>query len=209
MRALLLILAAAVVAVPAALAGPKDPTKQHTAADTKTATSLALKRADFQAGWKQEKSSSNSGPDCTAQPDESKLIETADVDPTFDSPNGGAVTVDSEVTLFKTKAMALADWRTGRLALLKTCLGELLSKALGKRATVTVAQQASVPAKAERTLGFHFEVKAKGIALTVDLMGLGRGRTTVLLTAIGAKGSYQRAALNPLAAVLARRLAQA
>jgi hypothetical protein len=204
------MLLAAAVAAPAALAGSKDPTKRHTAADTRTAKTIALKLSDFAQGWKQEKSSSgDSGPDCRAQPDESKLIETADVDPTFDSPNGGAVTVDSDVSLYKTKAMALADWRTAKLPLLRACLAELLSKTLGKTATVAVAKQVPVTVHAERKLGLHFEFNANGVAITTDLIALGKGRTTVLLTALGVKGSYQRQALDPFADVIARRLARA
>ena len=209
MRALLPIALAAVLVVPAALAGPKDPTKRHTAADTKTANAIALKLSDFAAGWKQEKSSSNSaGPGCKAQPDESKLIETADVDPTFDSPNG-AVTVDSDVSLYKTKAMLLGDWHTAQVSLFRACLAELLSKSLGKTATVAVAKRVPVTQHAERTLGFHFEFKANGVVISADLIGFAKGRTEAILSAFGPKGSYKRSDLNPLAAVIARRLAGA
>ena len=209
MRTLLLTLLAASAVVPVALAGPKDPTKRHTAADTRTASAIALKLSDFAAGWKQEKSSSNSsGPDCTAQPDESKLIETADVDPTFDSPNG-AVTVDSDVSLYKTKAMLLADWHTAQVSLFRACLAELLSKSLGKTATVVVATRAPVSQHAERTLGFHFEFKAQGLVITADMIGFAKGRTEAIVSAFGVKGSYKRSDLNPLAAVIARRLAGA
>jgi hypothetical protein len=206
-RPLAIVLLAAAVAVPVALAGPKDPTKRHTAADTRVARSIALRLGDFGAGWKQVKAADgNAAPDCRAHPNESKLIETADVDPTFDSPNGGAVTVDSDVSFFKTKAMALADWRTARLSLLRTCLAELLTKSLGKTAKVAVARNVPVKARAERTLGFHFEFTANGITVTTDVIGLGKNRTTVMLTVLGLKGSYNRAALDPLAALVAKRL---
>jgi hypothetical protein len=209
MRTLLLTLLAAALVVPAALAGPKDPTKRHTAADMRTAGAIALKLSDFAAGWKQEKSAnSNSGPDCKAQPDESKLIETADVDPTFDSPNK-AVTVDSDVSLYRTKAMLLADWNTAQVSLFRACLAELLSKSLGKTATVAVAKRVPVSQHAERTLGFHFEFKASGIVISADLIGFAKGRTEAILSAFGPKGSYKRSDLDPLAAVIARRLAGA
>jgi hypothetical protein len=207
-RTLALALLAVAVAVPVAFAGPKDPTKRHTAADMRIAKSIALRLSDFGAGWKPAKSSGGNGPDCSAQPNESSLIETADVDPTFGSPNGG-VTVDSDVSLFRTKAMALTDWRSAQLARLRACLAELLTKSLGKTARVAVATRVPVSVKAERKVGFHFEFRANGLAVTTDVIGLGKGRTTVLLTALGLKGSYKRATLDPLAAVIARRLARA
>jgi hypothetical protein len=210
-RAFVLALAAAAgaITVATALAGPKDPTKRHTAADTRIAKSIALKRTDLGAGWTETSSGSSGGPDCKAQPDESKLIETADVDPTFDSPNGGAATVDSDVTLYKTPAMALVDWRTAKISILRACLAELLGKELGKKAAIVSARTVHVSLKAPRTLGLHFEFRVKAVDVSVDAIGLLKGRTEVILTAIGVKGSYTRAQLNPLAAVLARRLAKA
>src|SRR5689334_20081802 len=78
----LLVLATAFPAL--ALAGPKDPTKRHTAADMRLARSIALTRADLAAGWTQEQRPGSSGDaQCSAMPDESKLIETGEVDPVF------------------------------------------------------------------------------------------------------------------------------
>jgi len=207
--ALVLLAVAAVVFPALALAGPKDPTKRHTAADMRLARSIALRQADFAAGWTAEKSSNTSGDaDCAAQPDESKLIETGSVDPTFDSPHGGAVTVDSEVDVYQTKAMALADWRTANLRGLRSCLAELFAKTTGTRVVVTAAAvPVPVQVHAERSLGFRFELKANGHAYDLDLIALGKGRTTLLLSADGPKGSYTRSLLTPFARLLAQRLA--
>jgi hypothetical protein len=203
---LLLVALAAAVAVPAALAGPKDPTKRHTAADTRIAKAVALRLSDFRPGWKQEKADNSSGPDCSLQPDQSKLIETADVDPTFDSPNGGAVSIDSEVTLYRTGAMAVADWKSAPLPVLRACFAELLQAQTGAKTTVT-ASRVPVAAKAERTVGYHLELRLKGKVLTLDLIALQRGRTEVFLSALGPKGSYSRSVLDPFATLLAGRLA--
>ena len=203
----LVMLAVAVAFPPLALAGSKDPTKRHTPADMRLARSIALTRADLASGWTQEKSASSSGgdADCSAQPDESKLIETGSVDPTFDSAKG--VTVDSEVDVYRTKAMALADWGTAQLGLLRSCLAELFAKTTGTKVAVTAVAKV-VPVHAERALAFRFELSAKGgIPYDLDLVAVGKGRTTVLLSAAGPKGSYTGSLLAPLARLLAQRLA--
>jgi hypothetical protein len=200
------LLAVAAAAPAVALAGAKDPTKRHTAADMRLARSVALQRADFAAGWTQEKGSGAANGDCSALPDESKLIETGSVDPTFASPNGGAVTVDSEVDVYATKAMALADWRVANLQLLRRCLAELFAKTSGAQVTVT-ASAVAAPARAERVRAFRFELKASGIAFDIDLVALGKGRATVLLTVAGPRGSQRSSLVAPFARLLAQRLA--
>jgi hypothetical protein len=209
MKGVVLVLLACAAAFPAlALAGPKDPTKRHTAADMRLARSIALRRADLAAGWTPEANNNASGnADCSAQPDESKLIETGSVDPSFDSPHGGAVTVDSEVDVYRTKAMALADWQTANVRALRSCLAELFARTTGTRVAVTAAA-VQVPVHAERALAFRFELKASGgLPYDIDLIALGKGRATVLLSAAGPKGSYNGSLLTPLARLLAQRLA--
>ncbi len=207
-RVAAVLVLAAVAAVPAfgAVRGPKDPTRRHTAADTQIAKAIALRPSDFEPGWKPAKPDNSSGPACSLQPDQSKLIETADVDPTFDSPNGGAVTIDSEVTLYRTSAMARSDWNSASLPVLRACFVEFLKKQSGAKAVVT-ASRFPVAAEAERSVGYHFQLEANGTVFAIDLIGLLKGRTEVLLSADGLKGSYTRALLTPFAALLARRLA--
>lgn len=208
MKGVVFVLLAVASAVPAvALAGPKDPTKRHTAADMRLAHSIVLRRSDFAAGWTQETSSRAGDSDCSAQPDESKLIETGSVDPSFASPRGGALTVDSEVDVYRTEAMALADWRTANLRGLRSCLAEVFAKTTGTRVAITAAAE-PVPVHAERALAFRFELTANsGFAYDIDLIALGKGRTTVLLSADGPKGSYTTSFLTPFARLLAQRLA--
>jgi hypothetical protein len=65
-----------------------------------------------------------------------------------------------------------------------------------------------VPVHAERALAFRFELTANsGFAYDIDLIALGKGRTTVLLSADGPKGSYTTSFLTPFARLLAQRLA--
>jgi len=202
------VLLALVLAAPAfALARSKGPTKRHTAADMRLARSIALRRADLAAGWTQEKSTSSTGGfDCSAMPDESKLIETGSVAPIFDT-HGGAVTLDSEVDVYATKAMALVDWRSANAGLLRSCLAELFGKTTGTQVTVTAAARPA-PVRAERALAFRFELTASGgVPYQIDLVALGKGRTTVLLSVDGPKGSYASSLLAPFARLLAQRLA--
>jgi hypothetical protein len=209
MRTIMLTVLAAAVTVPAAFAGPTDPTKRHTAADMRLARAIALKRSDFVAGWTREKASGgDSGPSCSAQPDQSKLLETADVDPTFDSPNGGAVSVDSEVTLYRTKAMALSDWRSAPLPVLRACFAELLAKQLGGSTPAVKAGRFAVAAKAERVVGYRLEVTTKKTGtFTIEMIGLLKGRVEVFLSAFGPKGSFAPTMLSPFASLLSQRLA--
>jgi hypothetical protein len=65
-----------------------------------------------------------------------------------------------------------------------------------------------VPVHAERALAFRFELKANGgLPYDIDLIALGKGRATVLLSAAGPRGSYTGSLLPPLARLIAQRLA--
>jgi hypothetical protein len=202
----LVVLAFAVATPASAVVASKGPTKRHTAADMRLARSIALRRADLPAGWTREKSSGSSGDaDCSAMPDESKLIETGTVDPTFDS-HGGALSLDSEVDVYATKAMALVDWRSANLRLLRSCLAELFAKMTSTHVTVTAAAM-PVSVHAERALAYRFELSASGGApYDIDLVAFGKGRTTVLLSVDGPKGSFSSSLLAPFARLLAQRL---
>ena len=66
----------------AAAVDPRAPRQQHTAADTKRAKAIVLRRSDLAAGWKLDPPA-KTNPPCTAGPDESKLVQTAKADPSF------------------------------------------------------------------------------------------------------------------------------
>ena len=200
----------ALVLPAAALAGdPNDPTKRHTAADMRTAAQIALRKADFVAGWKRVKTDNSNNDVCTGEPNESKLVETADVDPTFESSNG-AVDIDSEVQIFETARMAGIDWSYGTVPRLRTCAEDELTRQLGKGTTFTLTQVKAPTIGGVRTKSFHLVIHAKvngrKVVVTSDLIALNRGRVTVMLTVIGPQGTYRRAQVAPFAAVLARRL---
>src|SRR5260370_12811204 len=98
----------------------RDPQQRHTAADMKRAGALALRRTDLAAGWKTDKPQKPSPP-CTAGPDESKLVQTARIDPSF-TWKDGVTNVGSEVDIFRSAPEALQDWRLSKLDLSSTCL---------------------------------------------------------------------------------------
>src|SRR5258707_1778129 len=100
----------------AARAPSRDPQQRHTAADMKRAAALALRRTDLAAGWKADKPQKPSPP-CTAGPDESKLVQTARIDPSF-TWKDGVTNVGSEVDIFRSAPEARQDWRLSTLGLL-------------------------------------------------------------------------------------------
>jgi len=205
MKAAAVALAALVVAV-----NPKDPQKRHTAADTSTARAIALRLPDLPAGWKRVKSD-NSSDTCAAQPDESRLVETADVDPTFDSPAGAVIEVDSEVQLFATAAQARHDWGWATAAALRSCAQEEIGRQFGGRVKVALTAFAPPKVAVEREKGFRMtiDVTAQGRRVTANasLIALGRGRTSVFFTIFELRGFTLRPSVTRgLVVALARRL---
>jgi hypothetical protein len=88
--------------VASAASDPRGPRQIHTAEATKRASAIVLHRSDLAAGWKLDPPA-KSDPPCTAGPDESNLVETAKVDPSF-TWKDGVTNVGSEVDIFRTAA---------------------------------------------------------------------------------------------------------
>lgn len=208
--AIALLLAALVVASSAAARNPKDPQQRYTAADMKLAKTLALRQTDFAVGWRPAPPDPNR-PTCTAGPDESSLVETAQIDPTFIA-RDGVTNIGSEVDIFKTAAMAETDWSYSTLALFRTC--SLLSARTSlKHYTVRVVSAQRLPkpaATAERSLHYRliFSIARGGTAVPVvsDVIALGRGRETVVLHSFSIRAVLPSAAMNELTRRLANRL---
>jgi hypothetical protein len=212
MRLAVLLLAAAVAVPSVALAAavdPKAPRQLHVAADMKKAATLVLRRTDLAAGWKVDPPA-KPGPYCTAGPDESSLVQTAKVDPSF-TWKDDVTNVGSEIDMFRTAAEARKDWRLSTLALVKTCL--LQSARAGVGATIKVrivsARELAAPKSVERSLHFRFvfELQSTQTArLVADVVALGRGRTTVVLHTLTVKTPLPSSVLGALVKVLADRL---
>jgi hypothetical protein len=212
MRLAVLLLVAVLAAPTVALAAtvdPKAPRQRHVAADTKKATKLTLRLADLAAGWKLDPPA-KSEPYCTAGPDESNLVQTAKVDPSF-TWKDNVTNVGSEVDVFRSAAEARKDWRLSTLALVKTCLLQSARAGVGKKIKVRIvsARELAAPKSVERALHFRFvfELRSKQTArLVADVIALGRGRTTVVLHTLTIRAPLPSSVLSALVKVLADRL---
>ena len=208
--AIALLLAALAVAASAAARNPKDPQQRHTAADMKLARTLALRQTDLAVGWRPAPPDPNP-PSCTAGPDESNLVQTARIDPTFIARNG-VTTIGSEVDIFKTAAMAETDWGFSTLALFRTCLLRSARDQL-KHYIVRVVSAKRLPkpaATAERALHYRlvFSISdgASVVPLVSDMLAIGRGRETVVLHSFSVHTALPSSAMNELLRRLANRL---
>jgi hypothetical protein len=207
---LLLVVAIAVPAVAlAAAVDPKAPRQRHVAADMTKAAKLTLRRSDLAAGWKADPPA-KAEPYCTAGPDESSLVQTAKVDPSF-TWKDNVTNVGSEVDMFRTAAEARKDWRLSTLGLVKTCLLQSARAGVGKTVKVGIvsARELVPPKGVERSLHFRFvfELRSKQTArLVADVLAIGSGRTTVVLHTLTVQTPLPSAVVNALAKVLAGRL---
>jgi predicted nucleic acid-binding Zn ribbon protein len=209
---ILVVLAAFALAGAASARDPKDPQQRHTAADTRSAHSIAIKRTDLATGWKaapQDKP----GPPCSAEPDESKLVQTARIDPTFVWKDG-VTSIGTEVDIFRTAAQAREDWRLSTLKVVSSCLLESARKQVGKSATVRViaATRLAAPTHGERSFHYQviFEVHGKHVVpFVTDLVAIGIGRISVVLHSFTVGAPPPASELSPLTALLAKRLVAA
>jgi hypothetical protein len=194
---------------------PKDPQQKHTAADTKQARSIALGLADLGTGWRKAAAQKPVAP-CTTEPDESSLVQTARIDPTFVW-SDGITSVGSEIDTFKTAAQAMRDWRLSTLDLARRCLLETARKELAKQhVSVSILSAVAVkpPKLGERSLHYRvvFQLRRKYAGKTqyaqfvTELILVGIGRTSVVLHASSPGAPLPSSGLNGLAKVLTKRL---
>lgn len=193
----------------AAAVDSRAPRQVHTAADTKRANAIVLRQSDLAAGWKLDPPAA-SDPPCTAGPDESKLVQTAKVDPSF-TWKDGVTSIGSEVDIFRTSAQALSDWRASTLSLLQTCLLQGARQGAGTKVHVRIVSTSALPAPkgAERSLHYRFVFgfqTAKSANLVIDVVALGRGPITVVLHTLSVRTPLPAASLRALTGVLASRL---
>jgi hypothetical protein len=210
-----ILLAIAVVALvvssvaAAAAVDPRAPRQAHTTADTKRAKAIVLRRSDLATGWKLDPPP-KSDPPCTAGPDESKLVQTAKVDPSF-TWKDGVTSVGSDVDIFRTSAEALTDWRASTLSLVATCLLQAARHGAAKTMHVRIVSTSTLPAPkgAERSLHYRFVFgfrTANSANLVIDFVALGRGPVTVVLHTLTVRTALPAATLEALTGVLASRL---
>lgn len=206
-RAVLLVSVVALLAAAAAQA--RDPAQRHTAADTKRANALALRRSDLAAGWKLEKAS-KPAPPCNAGPDESKLVQTARVDPSF-TWKDGITSVGSEIDIFRSAREARLDWKYSTLKLMSTCLLQSAHAGLDKSVRITLRSAKRLPAPKGVERGLHyrfvFTLRSKQtVDLVADIVAIGRGRVSSVLHTLTVRTPLPPVVLNSLVGVLSRRL---
>jgi hypothetical protein len=207
-----LALAAAALALPlaASAAGdPKAPQQRHTAADTKRAAAIVLRRSDLAAGWKADPPA-KADPPCSASPDESKIVQTAKVDPSF-TYKDGVTNVGSEVDVFRSVAEERQDWRASGISLFETCLLQSARAGAGKKVHVTMisARKLAPPKAGERSLHYRFVFSLRSVqtaSLVVDLVAIARGRVSVVLHTLTVRWALPASVLDTLTGVLAARL---
>lgn len=216
LAALLAVTALAAAGV-AAARDPNEPQQRHTAADTKLARSIALTLADLGSGWTKAPPP-KSAPPCTSSPDESALVQTARIDPVFLWQNPPIhLQLGSEVDVFRSVREAKRDWRLSTLAVIRSCLFEAIRRDLkDARITVHASQRLPGPKLGERSLHYRlvFDLrsktdKAKLLPVFVELIGVGVGRTSVVLHALSQGAPLPQAGLHTLSAKLAKRLVSA
>jgi hypothetical protein len=180
---LVVLLGALVLALPAGATNPKDPQQRHTAADTRLATSIALKTADIATGWHADKSpSKSSDAPCKSQPDESSLVQTALVDPSF-TYRDGVTNIGSEVDVFRTAREARLDWRLSTLPALRDCIASSLQTGAKTPVTVSSFRRLPISNLSERTLYYRLTMvihAAKPVTIVVDLLAVGKGRVSAV-----------------------------
>jgi hypothetical protein len=209
---ILVVLAALALAGGASARDPKQPQQRHTAADTRLARSIVIKRTDLAAGWKAVPQS-RPGPPCSVEPNESKLVQTARIDPTFVSKDG-FLSLGTEVDVFRTAAMAQEDWRLSTLKSVSTCLLESTRGQLGKKETVRVisVMRLAAPSHGERSFHYQIIMEVHGkqvVPFVTDLLAIGIGRISVVLHAVTIGAPPLASELSPLTALLAKRLVAA
>jgi hypothetical protein len=203
------LLALAPPAASLAAGDPKAPRQIHTAADTKLAKAIALRRSDLAAGWKLDPPAKPSPP-CTAGPDESSFVQTAKIDPSF-TWKDGVTNVGSEIDVFRTAAEARKDWRASTRTLLESCLLQSARAGAGKKVDVRIisSQTLTAPKGMERSLHYRFVFTLRSTQtaqLVVDVVALARGRVTVVLHTLTVRRPLPASVLDGLAGVLASRL---
>ena len=212
MRVVLCVLVVAFVTTSvgaAAIVDPRAPRQQHTAAATKRANAIVLRRGDLAAGWKLDPPA-KPNPPCTVGPDESKLVQTAKADPSF-TWKDGVTNIGSEVDIFSTPAAARLDWNASTRALLQACLLQSARAGAGKKANVRIVSTATLaaPKGAERSLHYRFVLgfRTAGSAnLVIDVVALGKGAVTVVLHTLTVRSALPASTLDALTGVLAKRL---
>lgn len=223
MRRLIVVLVVLLLAVPAlALASHTDPKRQINAGDQRKATSILLKRPDFNTGWTKVPNSPDDDEHMSCpgyNPDESDLILTGDAESSFGY-SDRLHSVFSTANIYKTRAQALASWTRGVKPAAPGCFAKLMKQAIGADGTPTTIVRRgwiAFPKLAPRTAAmrvvlkvtFTSEGQTTTVPLTITLVGLGNGRGDAGLMTMAFGTDFAMSDVRGFAKLLAQRLAAA
>jgi hypothetical protein len=209
-RAAAILLGALAFALPAGATDPLGPQQRHTAADTRLAKSIGLTLDDLPGDWRPARGSLNFDlPSCPSRPDESGLVQTARIDPSFFW-RDGASNLGSEVDVFHSAREARLDWRLSTLRVLRNCVRSALESG-GTRVTASTARTLRITNLSERTVHNRLTFvmvrpKKKPITVVIDVIAVGKGRVTTVLHSFTADEPILGAGLTHFAQVVAKRL---
>jgi hypothetical protein len=217
-RLLLLVLLLGLASAPA-LAGPYDPQRQFTAADTARARSVALRAADLPGrGWRGSPSAPGGGQFTCAgfRPDQSDLVQTGRAE-SRDFERADGLFASSVTGIFRTAAMAASSFdrvaAPGLLRCLTTVFSEAISQTPGATVTDPSALRSNVPRVAPRTrayrLGLTIQADGRSVPARIDVVLLGSGRVNTAVLAIGIGKPFPPQALVALSRRVSARMATA
>lgn len=223
MRRLTFAFVIVLMALPAlALASHTDPKRQINAVDQRKATSILLKRTDFNTGWTKLPNSPDDDEHMSCpgyNPDESDLVLTGDSENSFRY-SDRLHTVFSMANVYKTRANALASWTRGVKPAAPACFAKLMKQIIeedGTAATIVRKGWFAFPKLAPRTAAmrivlnvtFTNEGQKTLLPLTITVVGVGNGRGDASLMTMAFGTDFAMSDLRGFAKLLAQRLAAA
>ena len=199
MRRSALVLVTAVVALgtAAALAAtdPHAEQEQLRPADMALARRTTLTAADLASGWKRRPVGPDDNSKCPGfDPDFSAFTITGKASSLFTRQGGGAVV--SGVEVYKTRAQAIGDFRTGAKPALAKCLSHVfkvgLERGTGGTARTTSSRMVPAPRVGERSALYRLvgtlTVQGRTIRVYMDVLAFQRGRSITSLVSSGLGG---------------------
>jgi hypothetical protein len=193
-KRLLLALAAGLVVTGAALADPLDPKVKYAPADVTRAKAIVLKQSDLGAAWANRTSNqaaSLKAPVCPSlRPDYSKITLTGHAESVFDNGNG-AVSIVSDVEIWKTKKQASRHMGALMKPALPACIRYALNKSVAgnDQVTLLMPKKQKFPDLADVSVRYRapiaFKVGKQTVIVASDFVFLRKGRTEIYLNVTG------------------------
>jgi hypothetical protein len=210
-----LVLAAAVFALGSAAAlAATDPHKEQERlrpADMTLARRATIKATDLLSGWKRMPVTSGEDSKCPGfDPDFSAYTITGKASSLFAQPGGGAVL--SAVEVYKTRAQAIGDFRTGAKPAFAKCIRHAfeteIARGTGGTAKTISSRMVPAPRVGERSALYRLvgtvTLQGQTIRVYMDVLAFQRGRSITALLSTGFGGRIR--GQTTLARVIAARM---